>query len=242
LTQFDRPPAGPVESTVPAAPNRRRLPIIIGCVVVLLVAGGITSALLLQHNGSPAAASLTDTATSAAPPPTSAAPTATKYVGKLQDLAIIMPAGSTRQKLRMGGTDGSLDLDAVLLEYDAADRPAMRTRLSDLEFERGLFLAWNDTQGFLVYLQIWQFHYERQSAEWFVADAGGISTNAESTASLENIEGGKVITTITPNGRRAAHARFVKGDLSVMLSIFKTGPTDLDYLKRLAAEQYQRLP
>jgi hypothetical protein len=51
-----------------------------------------------------------------------------------------------------------------------------------------------------------------------------------------------VIAVSAPNGRTAAHARFPKGDLAVMLSIFKTGPTDLDHLKRMAAEQYQRLP
>jgi hypothetical protein len=142
----------------------------------------------------------------------------------------------------MGRDDGSLDLDAVLLEYERTDEPAMRKQLTDLEFERGLFLAWNDAQGFLVYPQIWQFRYEREAAAGSVAEARAVSDGAQSTASLDGILGGKVIAITAPNGRAAAHARFPKGDLAVMLSIFRQGTTDLDYLKRLAAEQYQRLP
>jgi hypothetical protein len=235
LAQPEQVPAGP------AAPRRRTPIIIAGCVVVvLLVAGGIASALLLNDKGSPTAATTpAPTATAASAAPT---PSPTRYAGELQDLAIPMPAGATRQTLRMGRDDGSLDLDAVLLEYEEADEPAMRKQLTELEFQRGLFLAWNDAQGFLVYLQIWQFRYEREAAAWSVAEARGLSASAESTASLDDILGGKVIVTTAPNGRSAAHARFPKGDLAIMLSIFKAGPTDLDYLKRLAAEQYQRLP
>jgi hypothetical protein len=42
--------------------------------------------------------------------------------------------------------------------------------------------------------------------------------------------------------RGAAHAFFSKGDLTVMIGIFKTGKGDADYVKRLAVEQYKRLP
>ena len=89
----------------------------------------------------------------------------------------------------MGRDDGSLDLDAVLLEYERTDEPAMRKQLTDLEFERGLFLAWNDAQGFLVYPQIWQFRHEREAAAWSVAEARAVSDGAQSTASLDGILG-----------------------------------------------------
>jgi hypothetical protein len=36
--------------------------------------------------------------------------------------------------------------------------------------------------------------------------------------------------------------RLRQGDLSVTLGVFKSGPADADYAKRLAVEQYRRLP
>ena len=37
-------------------------------------------------------------------------------------------------------------------------------------------------------------------------------------------------------------AFFNKGDLAVGIGVFRTGQANVDYVKRLAVEQYQRLP
>jgi hypothetical protein len=187
--------------------------------------------------------------TVAAPPTTTPAeptaavtPTETEYTGTLQALAVQMPAGAVREPLTMAAEDGSLVLDDVLDQYADSSRASVRDLLTSLEFQRGLFLAWTDEQGFLVYLQIYQFHYERQAASWWAAEARSLNDIAESTAAFDEIEGGKVFTTTTPNGRSAAHGRFCKGDFAVMLSIFRTGQTDVEHLKRLTIDQFHRLP
>jgi hypothetical protein len=169
-------------------------------------------------------------------------PTEVEYTGTLQALAIPMPAGAVREPLAMGADDGGLVLDDVLEQYPDGGRASVRDLLTSLEFQRGLFLAWTDDQGFLVYLQIYQFHFERQAAAWWAAEARSLTDVAQSTAGFDEIEGGKVIVTTTPSGRIAAHGRFCKGDFAVMLSIFRTGQTDVEYLKRLTVDQFHRLP
>ena len=228
------------------APARRRrtgLMVGVAIVVVVLVASGVAAEKLLRPGviatSLPAATSAP--AGTSQPPPTVVA-TATRYAGTLQALAISMPAGATREPLRMGAKDGTLDLGGVLDEYDGDARESARDLLTSLEFERGLFLAWTDGKGVLVYVQIYQFHYEHQAAAWSAAEARGLNDVAESTAVFDEILGGRWFVTTTPSGRGAVHARYSKGDLAVMLSIFTKGKADVDYLKRLSVDQYRKLP
>jgi hypothetical protein len=205
--------------------------------VVVLVASGVVAAVLLNPDkvatSSPAVTSQ---------PPVTVAATATKYTGTLQALAIPMPAGAARESLRMGAKDGTLDLNGVLEEYEGNAKESVRNQLTSLEFERGLFLAWTDAKGFLVYVQIYQFHYEHQAAAWSAAQSRGLADIAESTAAFDEILGGRWFVTTTPNGRSAVHTNYNKGDLAVMISIFRKGTADVDYLKRLAIDQYRHLP
>jgi hypothetical protein len=208
--------------------------------VLVLVAGGAIAVLLGSDQGDPVSAPPITAPASTTPAVT---PSESEYNGTLQALAIPMPVGAVREELAMGAADGGLDLDDVLQQYPDGGRAGVRSLLTSNEFRRGLFLAWTDDQGFLVYLQIYQFHYERQAAAWWAAEARGLTDVAESTAGIDEIEGGKLIlTTTTPSGRSAAHARFCAGEFAVMLSIFRSGPTDVDYLKRIAVEQFGRLP
>jgi hypothetical protein len=232
-----------VPASAPA--RRRRTALVVGAVVavIVLVAGALIASLFLGPDDSGQATGLpsittTHTTTSSQSPAT--APTAAKYVGTLQALATPMPAGAVRQPLDMGAQDGSLDLDAVAAEYPDSNRQSVKNLLKSLEFERGLFLAWNDGQGYLVYVQIYQFHYGPQAAAWSAAEARG--SEPESASALEGIPGGKWFTTTTPSGRGAVHARYYKGDLAVMLNVFRTGQADPEHLKQLAIDQYHRLP
>jgi hypothetical protein len=210
--------------------------------VLVLVAGAVGVVILVNRIGSEPVGLAVPTATYQPPPSTSAAPTPSKYAAPLQDLAVPMPDGAARESLRMGADDGSMELEDVVAEYPDSSKAQVRKILTDLEFERGLFLAWTDAQGYLVYLQINQFHFERQAASWSVTEQRSMASVTETTAGFDEILGGKWITSTSPNGRGAAHAFFSKGDLTVMIGIFKTGKGDVDYVKRLAVEQYQRLP
>jgi hypothetical protein len=210
--------------------------------VVVLAAAGVGVGVLLNRMGSQSVGLSVPTATYQPPPTTAPAPTPSKYTAPLQDLAIPMPAGATRESLRMGADDGSMQLEDVVAEYPDSSKAQVRKILTDLEFERGLFLAWTDAQGYLVYLQINQFHFERQAATWSVTDRRSMDSVTETTAGFDEIVGGKWLTSSAPNGRGAAHAFFSKGDLTVTIGIFKTGKGDADYVKRLAVEQYNRLP
>jgi hypothetical protein len=63
-----------------------------------------------------------------------------------------------------------------------------------------------------------------------------------STAAIECLEDARWYTVTGSNGRLGTLARFCKGNFAVMINIFKVGETDVDYVKHLASEQYQRLP
>src|SRR5262249_25962709 len=139
------PVADPSISAVPVAGRPRRTVLIVGVIaaVVLLAAGGV-AVVPLRPTGSAGCShpSPRSGSNAASPRPTTVTPTVPKYAGALPVLAIPMPSGATRESLRMGTADGSLDLDAVLDEYDESSRASLRDTLTNLEFERGVFLAW----------------------------------------------------------------------------------------------------
>jgi hypothetical protein len=206
--------------------------------VVALVVAGIGVGVLLNRIGSqPVGLSVPTTSSR---PPASAA--ASKYTAPLQDLALPMPADAHRETPRLGAADGSLALEDIVQEYGGTAKDTMRRTLVNLEFERGIFLAWTDAQGALVYLQLYQFHFEREAAAWSVGEQRSFDDITETTAGFDEILGGKWITTTGPDGRHAALAVYSKGDFSVTISVFAPGAALVDYVKRLAVDQYQRLP
>jgi hypothetical protein len=167
---------------------------------------------------------------------------APEYTGTLQAVALPMPPGARRESLRMGTADGSLDLAAVLEEYQDADRPAIRELLTDMTFERGLFLAWINAQKVSVYLQVYQFGSAGGAKGWLAAQIGSLQPGADSSGELSDIPEGRWFTTTTPDGRKAVHAVYCQGDLWVGMSTFTAGTGDLKVLTRLATDQYRLLP
>jgi hypothetical protein len=215
------------------APKRRCGTItgaMVGLVAVLMAAG-------CGGTGS-ATAPLTST------PVTTAAPTPTKapaYSGSLQDLVIPKPtSGTLTPNERKGAADGSVTAQDVASEFgDSAS--VVAGLLAQTGFQRGVFLAWRDN-GTLVYIQIFQFSSNAGAAGWQATQERSIKDVATSTAAFDDIPGGHWFVTKTPDGRGGAHAFFTKGPLVVSMDTFRIGAADIDGLKKMAVDQYQRLP
>jgi hypothetical protein len=233
--------AAPAPYAVAAPPPRRRTGLVIGVGVavaaVLAVAGG-TTAVLLTSTVKPTSAPPTRTPTAAAPTtPAQTDPPA--YAGKLQDLVVPKSASAVYAPAeRKGAADGSMTIQDVASEFSGGD---VLNTLTTLEFQRGLFLAWRDN-GTLVYIQIYQFRYEREAGQWEVAVQRGIQDGATSTAVFDEIPYGRWFVTKTPDGRGAAHAYFHRGPFVVMIDTFRAGTADLDGTRRMAVSQYALLP
>jgi hypothetical protein len=248
------PPATPVPypsesgfGTPPApAPPPRRSGLLFGLIagaiaLVVLVGAGITAVLAVNKAPiTPAAAPTTAPAASAAATPVVTDPP--PFAGPLQSLVIPKPSGAvyTPEK-RKGDKDGVLTLQDVASEYSGSNVNTVKTILTQDEFQRGVFLAWMD-QGTLVYIQIYQFRFDREAASWNVAVQGPVQDAATSTAVFDDIPFGRWFVTKTADGRGAAHAYFNKGPFAVMIDTFKPGTADLEGTKKMAVDQYKLLP
>ena len=230
----------PVPAPVPSPVPRRRTGLIVGIVVGVLVvaAGAVGVGVLLSRIGSQLIGLPLPTASHQA----SAVPTPSKYTAPLQDLALPMPADATRVTPPVGAADGTLELEDVVQQHGAGQRDVLRQALTKIEFERGVFLAWKDGQGVLVYLQIYQFHFDRQAAAWSSVATRSLADVAESSAGFDEILGGRWGTLTAPDGRGYSYACYSRGDLSVAITVFTSGAAGIDHVKRLAVEQYKRLP
>ena len=209
--------------------------------LVLLIAGGVTTAVLMNNSTSTAAPPTTVAPTTAAPAPTQTEPP--EYAGKLQDLVVPKPASAVlTPSERKGDPDGSMNAQQVASEYsDSGDSNAVLRDLGTLEFRRGVFLAWRDN-GTLVYIQIYQFRYEREAVNWMVSVQHSLGGIATSRAVFDEIKDGRWYVTKTPDGRGGAHAIYNKGPFAVMIDTFRAGAADLDGTKKMAVEQFAKLP
>jgi hypothetical protein len=151
-------------------------------------------------------------------------------------------AGATNaDSERSGDPDGSLSAPQVVSEYQPADQPAVLEALTDAEFQRGVFAAWRD-RGTLVYIQIYQFRHDREAADWAAGAQRADQAVASSTATFDEIEGGRWCVSSTPDGRSGVHAAFNRATFAVMIDTFSSAPPDLKGIQKLAVEQYGRLP
>jgi hypothetical protein len=244
-TSVPYPPGFPVEAPPPVPPRRRGgllFGLIAGAVVLLVLVGaGVTAVLALKKSPiTVAAPPTTAPAASAAATPVVTEPAA--FAGPLQSLVIPKPSGAvyTPEK-RKGDKDGVLTLADVASEYSGSDVNTVKNILTQDEFQRGVFLAWTD-HGTLVYIQIYQFRFDREAANWNVAVQGPVQDAATSTAVFDEIPFGRWFVTKTADGRGAAHAFFNKGPFTVEIDTFKTGAADLDGTKKMAVDQYKLLP
>jgi hypothetical protein len=220
-----------------ATPPKRGTGTIIGGIVglVVLIAAGVTGCSSGGSNQT-AAPATTQPPTTAAPPTTAPA-----YSGSLQDLVVPKPASATlTPNERKGAADGSLTAKDVASEY-AGSEAAVSGILTQTDFQRGVFIAWRDN-GTLVYIQIYQFKADAGAASWQATQERSIKDVATSTAAFDEIPGGHWFVTRTPDGRGGAHAFYSKGPLVVMIDTFRTGAADLDGTKKMAVDQYHRLP
>jgi hypothetical protein len=218
--------------------------IVVAVLLVVLVGAGITAVLTLKKQTTTAATAPTAAATTA-PPTAAPTPTATEpapFTGPLQSLVLPKPSGAVYSpQMRKGDKDGVLTKQDVMSEYTGSDVDTVNTILTQDEFQRGVFLAWTD-HGTLVYIQIYQFRYEREAANWNVQVQRPIQDIATSTAVFDEIPSGRWFVTKTADGRGAGHAYFSKGPFAVMIDTFKTGAADLDGTKKMALDQYKLLP
>ena len=192
MTATDRPdPTAPAPLSEPTSTPRRRGPVIGRVVALVLIAGGLTAAAACTPGADNVAAPAptTTSATTAAPTPTEPPP----YAGPLQAVTVPMPAGAVAAASeRKGDADGSLSLAQAASEYDAADQASVTAALKDAEYQRGVFLAWR-TGGTLVYVQVYQFRYDREAASWTVSQQRGIEGIATSTRVLRRDQGRPVV-------------------------------------------------
>jgi len=111
-----------------------------------------------------------------------------------------MPADARRETPRLGAADGSLALEDIVQQYGGAAPDTMRRTLVNLEFERGIFLAWTDAQGALVYLQLYQFHFEREAGYWTGAMAINVILGRRANLGIQREryqEGDEVFETVS---------------------------------------------
>jgi hypothetical protein len=242
-------PSGPPPPLPPvtASPRRRGglvFALVAGAVALLVLVGaGITAVLALNKAPVTAAPPTTPAATAAATAaPTPAATEPPPFSGPLQSLVLPKPSGAvyTPDK-RKGDKDGVMTKQDVMSEYSGSDANIVDKILTQNEFQRGVFLAWTD-HGTLVYIQIYQFRFDREAAQWNVAVQGPVQNAATSTAVFDEIPFGRWFVTKTPDGRGAAHAYYNKGPFAVMIDTFKTGAADLDGTKKMAIDQFNLLP
>jgi hypothetical protein len=258
---FSEPSGGPVPSApspvapspvaplpVALVPPRRRsgpmVAVIAGAVVLLvlvLVGAGITVGLTLSRSSGPASsAPTTAPATAATQIPAETEPPA--FSGPLQSLVIPKPYGAVyAPEKRMGDKDGVVTKQDVASEFTTTEVAAVVALLTDDEFQRGVFLAWTD-KGTLVFVQIFQFRYDREAVSW-ITDVERVAENfAAATAVFDEIPYGRWFVTKTSDGLGGVHALFDKGPFAVQIDTFKTGEPDVDGTKQMAIDQYQLLP
>jgi hypothetical protein len=242
------PPFPPAQFAPAPVPPRRRgglvIGVIVGVVVFVLVGAGVTAALTLNRSSGTAAVprttALATTATTAAQTPVATDPPA--FSGPLQSLVIPKPSGAVyAPEKRKGDKDGVVTKQDVASEYTGSDVDTVNSLLTQDEFQRGVFLAWTD-HGTLVYIQIYQFRYDREAASWNVSVQRPAQNAATSTAVFDEIPFGRWVVTQLPDGRGAAAAYFSKGPFAVEIDTSKTGAADLDGTKKMAVDQYKLLP
>jgi hypothetical protein len=239
-------PSAPPRSAPPSVPQRRTgllIGVIVGLIVFLLVGAGVTAGLTLSRSSRTSAAPPTTaptTATTAAQTPAATEPPA--FSGPLQSLVVPKPSSAVyAPDKRKGDKDGVVTKQDVASEYTGSDVDTVNRLLTQDEFQRGVFLAWTD-HGTLVYIQIYQFRYDREAASWNVTVQSPAQSAATSTAVFDEIPAGRWVATKTPDGRGAAAAYFSKGPFAVEIDTFKTGAADLDGTKKMAVDQYNLLP
>ena len=265
MTEPDRPMSadpnmGPPYAGPPAPARRRRTGLIVAGIVAavavaLTVGAGVT--VLVLRTRSPtnvaAAAPTTEVQTSdVLSPSATPSPTVTAkppYTGRLQDLAIPKPAGAVyTPKQRRGDADGSLSLQQLAGEYDGSSTQAdIAKRLTDLKYQRGIFLAWRESNGTLVYLQIFQFGTDAGAAEWTTYSQGSFGgPETIAIAGIGEIEGAKLFTNQFTNSKGVAgtgtHAIYNKGAFVVWIDAFNPAGPDANSTKAMAVDQYHRLP
>jgi hypothetical protein len=252
MSQPDQPkflPTGPPVAA-PARIRRRRTGFIIAGIiaVVFVVAAGVGVVLVLNR-ARLTVSTPTPTPTATSTTSATAAPTSTQssdYTGALQALVAPKPAGATDAD-HSGAADGTLTKQQVVSEYNgtsADNQAAVLHALTELEFQRGLFVAWRDRQGTLVYVQLYQFRFDREAASWSTQMQRGMGDDPgkAATAYFDEIEGGRWFANELSDGRGAAHAIYSKGQFAVMIDVFRSGASDIDDTKKLAIQQYGRLP
>jgi len=222
-------------------PGGRWTGLIVGGIVALAVGVSLAACSSGTASTAPTTAPATITFTAAATPVATDPPA---FSGPLQSLVIPKPPGAVyAPDKRKGDKDGVLTKQDVASEYPGDAATQVSNILTQDEFQRGVFLAWTDT-GTLVYVQIYQFRYDREAASWnaTMQSSAQAQGDATSTAVFDEIPSGRWFVTKTSDGRGAAHAFYSKGPFAVEIDTFKTGAADLDGTKKMAVDQYKLLP
>jgi hypothetical protein len=227
----------------PARRRGRTVALIVVSVMALLAAASLAGVWLLRPAGLDAVAKR-ERPPVVTVPSTMAKPPSTKFTGDLRTLLLAKPAGAKSIEADQGSPDGTLTIDQLAQTY--GNPAAAATWLKRVGYQRGIIRGWEERRGYQVFDAIYQFDTEGHCLTWMTDVAASYTEREEleSTGNLENIYAGRyyVDKKLLNQRLRLTYAVLYRGAIAVALYIYTPINADLEYVKKLAQDQFDRLP